>query len=465
MSTQQQRGQWSGGLAFVLASAGSAIGLGNLWKFPYLAYENQGGAFVLVYLAAIALVGIPIMAAEILLGRRTQRSPVGAFKILAAGRPGARLWPGVGLLGVTAGFVILSYYSVVAGWTLRYIVMALGGRLDDLAHHPAELESAFRAFLANGAEQTLCHFLFMALTTGVVFFGVRGGIERLSKLMMPFLLAIMTILVAYSATTPGWSTAVQFLFNARWEHFRGDTILLGLGQCFFSLSLGMGAMLTYGSYMRPADSIPRGAVWISLLDSAIALMACLVMFSIIFTFDFQVSASAAILFTTLPTVFFQLPGGGLISGLFYILIAIAALTSTVSLLEVVTSYAIDELGWSRRRASLTLGGGIFALGVLCALSFGGSAALSTFNPLGRDSTVGVFGTLDFLAANWMLPVGGLLIALFTGWLLGPHEARAELESGHGPLRAFGAWRFLIRFAAPLGVAAIIVSVILGAEYQ
>jgi len=462
----QPRGQWSGKLGFILAAAGSAIGLGNLWKFPYMAYENQGGAFVLIYIAAVLTVGIPIMMAEILLGRRFQSSPVGTFMKAGADRPGGKLWAGVGFLGVLAGFVILSYYSVVAGWTLHYILLALKGQLGELARQPELLQDHFvNGFLANGWQQSAYHLTFMALTTGAVFFGVKGGIERVARYLMPLLFTILIVLVIYATTTPGFDRAMSFLFRADFMAIDRYGFLEAIGQAFFSLSLGMGAMLTYGSYMNRANSIPRSTLQICGLDTLIGLAACVIMFSIIFSFDMQIQKSSTILFTTLPTVLVQLPGGNIVNGLFYLLIAFAALTSTISLLEVVSSFAIDELRWSRRRATLTMGSAIAVFGVLNAWSLGGSQALSTVNPLGRSSTQGLFGTLDYLAANWFLPVGGLLIALFVGWFFRRGDAFAELTEGHGEVRGFGLWRFLIRFVAPIVVGAIIVSVILGYEYQ
>jgi len=460
------RAQWTGRLGFILAAAGSAVGLGNLWKFPYITYENHGGAFVLVYLAAIVVVGAPIMMAEILLGRRSQKSPVGAFRELARDKAGGNLWMGVGFLGVIAGFTILSYYCVVAGWTIRYIIMAASGDLGRLASHPAALQAFFGEFLANPYQQILFHSLFMGATIAIVYFGVGKGIERAAKLLMPILLAILVMLVIYSFSTPGFGQALRFLFRPNFSELPASGVLEALGHSFFTLSLGMGAMLTYGSYMRKRDSIPRAAVTICALDTLIAIMACIVMFSIIFSFDFEVTKSSTILFTTLPVVFFKLPGGAAVSALFYVLVAFAALTSTISLLEVVASYTIDELGWSRRRATLSTGIAILVFGILSAVSLGGNATLSGFNVIGRSSTTGVFGTLDYLASNWFLPVGGLFIALFTGWILGRDETRKELEEGNGPLGwLFPAWRFFIRIAAPAAVGAIIVSVILGAEYQ
>ncbi len=461
-----ERSQWTGRLGFVLAASGSAIGLGNLWKFPYICYENNGGAFVLVYLAAIAVVGIPIMVAEVLLGRRSQKNPVGAFRVLAQGKAGGRWWQAVGFLGVMTGFVILSYYSVVAGWTIRYIVMAVSGKLGALAHHPAALQSFFGDFLGNPWQQISFHCLFMGATIGIVYFGVGRGIERAARFLMPVLVSILVMLVIYSFWTPGFNEAVRFLFRPNFGELTAGGVLEALGHSFFTLSLGMGAMLTYGSYMQKRDSIPRAALTICAMDTLIAIMACIVMFSIIFSFDFEVTKSSTILFTTLPVVFFQMPGGAAVSALFYVLVAFAALTSTISLLEVVASYAIDELGWRRQRATLTMGAAILVFGVLSAVSLGGNPTLSNINFIGRASTAGVFGTLDYLASNWFLPVGGFLIALFTGWFLGRDAAKEELEEGSGPLGwEFPLWRFLIRIAAPLAVGAIIVSVILGAEYQ
>jgi NSS family neurotransmitter:Na+ symporter len=282
---------------------------------------------------------------------------------------------------------------------------------------------------------------------------------------MPTLVGILVVLVVYVTTTSGFGRALTFLFRPNFSELTSGAVLEALGHAFFTLSLGMGAMLTYGSYIKKDISIPRAALAITGLDTLIALMACVIMFSIIFSFDIDVAKSSTILFTTLPSVFFQLPGAGLISGLFYLLVAFAALTSTISLLEVVSSFAIDQLGWSRPRATLTMGLVIAAFGALNALSLGGNATLTGLNPFGKAEAPGLLGSLDYLASNWFLPVGGFLIALFVGWFLGRGEAKEELEQGHGPMAAYGLWRFLIRFVAPLAVGAIIVSVFLGAEYQ
>ena len=455
-------------MGFILAAAGSAIGLGNLWKFPYVTHQNEGGAFVLIYLAAVVLVGLPIMAAEVLIGRRARRSPVGTFSLLGAGRPGGRAWAALGFMGVSAGFIILSYYSVVAGWTLHYIVLAIQGQLSVLARDAVALQDHFvNGFLADGTQQVSYHLTFMAMTVGAVYFGVKQGIERVAKVLMPLLFTILIFLVIYSATTAGFKPAMKFLFRPNFGDLHASSVLEAVGQAFFSLSLGMGAMLTYGSYMRRDSSIPRSVVEICLLDSLMGILACVIMFSIIFTFDLEVTQSATILFTTLPTVLVQLPLGSLVLGLFFVLVAFAALTSTVSLMEVVSSYAIDELGWPRKRATLTMGAAIGIFGVLSALSLGSNSVLSRINLFGRSSSEGVFSSLDYLAANWLLPLGGLLIALFVGWILNPQDVREELEEGHGAMgRSFGFLHFALRFVAPLAVGAILFSIIfLGAEYQ
>ncbi|MCA9797365.1 MAG: sodium-dependent transporter, partial [Candidatus Eremiobacteraeota bacterium] len=288
---------------------------------------------------------------------------------------------------------------------------------------------------------------------------------RVAKILMPLLFLILFGLLIYASTTSGFGEALRFLFRPDFHTLTKGAVLEALGHSFFTLSLGMGAMLTYGSYIGRDISVPRAALQISALDTIIALMACVIMFSIINTSGMEVTKSATILFTTIPTVLVKLPGAGLLNAFFYVLIAFAALTSTISLLEVVSSYAIDELGWTRHRATLTMGSVITVFGVLNALSLGGNAALSAVNLIGRESTAGVFGTMDYLASNWILPVGGFLIAIFTGWLLSPKLTRSELEDGHGLMKSFGGWLFLIRFVAPLAVGAIIVSVILGKEYN
>lgn len=443
-----------GRTGFVLAAAGSAVGLGNIWKFPYITYENGGGSFVLIYLVAVLLIGAPIMLSEVLIGRHTLLSPIGAFLKLGRNAFGGVAWSAVGWLGVLTGFVILSYYSVIAGWTVYYFGKCLSWSLQGFSSETADgLGDAFGAFLENGPLQIGFHAFFMIATVTVVSFGIRSGIEKVTKILMPILASILLLLCVNSIWSPGFGEAIRFIFHV--GPIRASSVLEAVGHAFFTLSLGMGAMITYGSYIGSKQSVPRAGAVVCLFDTVMGMAACIVMFSIIFSVPeaerlTSFSRSSTILFTTLPRIFYDLPFGVLLSPLFYLLVALAALTSTISLLEVVVSYFIDLRGWTRKRATLIAGSAIFLMGVPAALSLGASSALSDF------AGVGVLGALDYLASNWMLPIGGFFIAIFTGWFLDQSLTRRELESGHGGSFAlFGVWRFLVRFVCPLAIAWII----------
>ncbi len=459
-------------LGFVVAAAGSAIGLGNIWKFPYITYAHQGGSFVLVYLAAVALIGAPIMMAEILIGRRTGTSPVSAFLELARGVAGGRLWAAVGYLGVFTGFIILSYYSVVAGWTVYYFGKCVGWSIGGFPPEVAnDLQGQFVSFVSSGWLPLVFHTFFMLLTIGVILMGVKGGIERVTKILLPVLFAILALLCVVSIWSPGFHEAISFLFH--FSPIDRQAVLEAVGHSFFTLSLGMGAMITYGSYVARDHSIRRDAALVCVLDTLIALMACVVMFSIIFTVPEAqrtdtFSKSAAILFTTIPKMLYQLPLGTILAPLFYLLVAFAALTSTISLLEVVVSYFIDHRGWSRRRATWITGTVITALGGFAAYSLGASPTLAHWAPVGHgpgDSRVGLFNVMDYLASNWMLPVGGFFISAFTGWFLSNRLTRDELEAGGGPFRYHWLWKLLLRIVCPLAIAWIIASVIQGVAFN
>lgn len=462
--SKEQRGSF-GGLGFILAAAGSAIGLGNIWKFPYIAYQNEGGSFVLVYLVAILLIGAPIMIAEILIGRRTQQSPVGAFLAMAEREGTSKCWAWIGWLGILGGLTILSYYAVVAGWTVYYFGRCLAWSTRGFTAEAAEsLGPDFGAFLGNGPLQVTFHGLFMAATVGVVILGVKGGIERAAKVLMPILLGILILLVFASAGSPGFRDALGFLFHIGPIHAEG--LLEAVGHAFFTLSLGMGAMITYGSYVSRRESIPRAAATICILDTLIALMASVIMFSIIFAVPAAergetFARSATILFTTLPRMFYELPFGAFLSPVFYMLVALAALTSTISLLEVVVSYFIDVRGWSRKFATLTVGATIFLLGVPSALSNGANSFFGSITLAGQS---GFFSVVDYLASNWFLPLGGLGLALYTGWFLNARVSADEIEQGHGPFKLRKAWLFLLRFVCPLAILWIIWAVIQGRSF-
>ncbi len=457
-----------GQIGFIFAAVGSAIGLGNIWKFPYITYANDGGSFVLVYLAAIALIGLPIMMAELVIGRRTRQSPVGAFIRAAKDSAGGRAWGAVGGLAVTGSFILLSYYALIAGWTVYYFGQCLAWSARGMDLEGQTLGESFGAFLANGPLQIGFHALFMLITVGVVALGVHDGIERVTKALMPVLGAILLLLVVNSFWSPGFGEAMRFLFHV--GPITADGLLEAVGHAFFTLSVGMGAMVTYGSYMSSRQSIPRSAVTICLLDTLIAIMACVVMFSIIFSVSAAERAatfgkSATILFTTLPRMFYDMPLGVVLAPLFYLLVGFAALTSTISLLETVASYLIDRRGFSRRRASLVTGAAIFAFGIPSGLSLGASGALSSFAPFGERAE-GFFGTMDYTVSNWILPLGGLSMAVFVGWFLSRGKSREELAAGHGDVsRWHSIWRnVLLRFVCPVAILWIIWAVIGGRSF-
>ena len=453
----QPREHWSSNMGFILAATGSAIGLGNLWKFPFITWENGGGAFVLIYLVCILAVGLPIMMAELLIGRKTQKSPVGAL------REAIGPWGGwIGAWGVMAGFIILSYYSVVAGWSLFYFVKTIGWSLGGF---PAGMDAGdlFTEVTEDGGLQFLLSGLFMAATVGIVYFGVHGGIERVARISLPILFVILVLLLVSALTMEGSGEALAFIFRPNFSELEPRGVLEALGHSFFTLSLGMGAMITYGSYVAKNRSIVKAAGTIVLLDTLIALFATVIMFSVIFTVPGmreQVNRGAAgMLFISLPELFYNVvPVGAVLGPLFYVLVALAALTSTISLLEVVVSYFIDERNMPRPKATLVSGGAIFLFTVLSALSFGALPALSTFEIF--EGKAGVFLTLDHFASNWALPLGGLLITLGAGWFMSREATESELVDATTPgWFRYGAWRFFMRYVAPIAVAAILIAVI------
>jgi NSS family neurotransmitter:Na+ symporter len=449
------RGQWGSRVGFILAAAGSSVGLGNLWKFPYLTWENGGGGFVLVYLLSVIFLGFPIMVAEILIGRRAQASPVPAFEKL-----GGRGWSVVGWLGVAAGAIILSYYTVIAGWSLRSFFQCVMWSVNG---YEAPAGSEFGRFLASGWLQIGLTALFTVFTTAIVYRGIGGGIERASKIMMPALLLILVYLLITALTLKKSGAALDHMWIPRFDRTPAHAVLLAMGQAFFSLSLGLGAMITYGSYLRKQESIPRAAAWVVVCDSGVALIAGMTMFSIIHSvpgLDQRVSASSVgMIFITLPELFYTtMPGGVVLGPLFFVLVAFAALTSTISLGEVAASLLIDRLGWSRPRAVIVSAATIFVASVLCALSVGAVGPLSTFEVF--KGKAGLLSTLDHLVANDLLPLGGLGITVFVGWFLGRKACLEELGLERPP-RWFTVWIWCVRVLAPLLILALLALVLSG----
>ena len=463
----EKREQWGSSLGFILAAAGSAIGLGNIWKFPYITGENGGGAFVLVYLACIAVIGLPVMLCEIAIGRHTQRNPVGAFKQLSPkssavahliglgivlngtflfcfGKPGWGAlalilgalifrygWVMVGVMGVLSGFIILSFYSVVAGWTLGYVFKALTGKLafSDVA----TAGEHFSTFITNPYWAIGCHFIFMLLCVMIVYRGIQSGIERWSKILMPLLFLLLVALIVRGITLPGAMKGVRFYLSPDFSKITAESILIALGHAFFSLSLGMGAIITYGSYVDRKQNLFVSALSITALDTLVALMAGLAMFPAVFAQGFDPAAGPGLVFKVIPTVFNQIPMGTFWAALFFILLMVAALTSGISLLEVVTAYFVDERKWSREKATVVFGGVIFLLGSLCAISVADWNRLSWLQKILEtvfgETKGSFFDVLDNLATNWMLPLGGLFISLFVGWIWGTKNATDEIRQG------------------------------------
>jgi NSS family neurotransmitter:Na+ symporter len=440
-----QRGYWGSGLGFVLAVVGSAIGLGNIWRFPTEAGQNGGGAFVLVYVIATFLIGVPVMLAELALGRKTQRNPVGAYRSLAPGSG----WGLAGGLGVLTGLIILSYYSVVAGWTLKYIWVAVSGSLHGAT--PEAIGATFNGFIQDPVAVLICHLLFMLLTIRIVMGGIQGGIERAAKILMPVLFGLLLLLVARSLTLPGASEGLRFYLKPDFVKLDVVVILKAVSQAFFSLSLGMGAIITYGSYLSPKQDLVSSALYVSFFDFFIAFLAGLAIFPALFSVPgLSPDVGPGLIFVVLPNIFNAIPLGNFFGAAFFILLGIAALTSAISMLEVVVAFTIDEFGWTRRRAAIGAGGVIFLLGIPSAL--------------GNGAVVFFSGTLDFANqyfGGMALVVGALLVSLFVGWKWGIGNAVEELERGRGTFRLGTVWGFLIRFVCPLAILTILFQLLRG----
>lgn len=444
MSVSNNRDSFGSKFGILAAAAGSAVGLGNIWKFPYITGQNGGGAFLLIYLLCVFLLGIPVMISEFSIGRRGQRNVFGSFKAIAPGTP----WYFVGIMGVVAAFVILSFYSAVAGWTLEYIVKSIAVGFGNQSTQ--QLGDAFQNFLAHPIRPIIWQLIFMALTAYIVAGGIKNGIEKYNKFLMPLLVVALLILCVRAITLPNAAKGLAFLFKPDFSKVTIKTVLFAMGQAFFSLSLGMGALITYASYFRKSDDLGRTALNVSLADTLIAILAGVVIFPAVFSFNIEPTAGPSLVFITLPEIFSHIPLGNLFGLIFFILLAVAALTSTVSVLEVVVAYFSEELNITRLRATLLASFSISVLGVFASLSFG---PLSNFTPLGKT----IFDMLDFLASNILLPLGGMLIVIFVGWYINKSTLFDEISnSGELKARYFPIYRFVVRFIAPLAIAAIFI---------
>ncbi len=442
-NANKKREHWATRAGFVLATAGSAVGLGNIWRFPYMTGEHGGAAFILIYLVAVLLLGYPLVVNEMVLGRAAQRDPVGVFKVLAPNSP----WWLVGALGVFTGFIILSYYAVVAGWSLAYIYKVVVATVVPGIDHAR----VFQDHVGSVWEPILWQALFLILTVGIIAAGVVKGIQRWSMVLMPVLFVLLLVLIVRSVTLPGAGEGLAYYLRPDFSKVTGRTLLAALAQAFFSLSLGMGAIMTYGSYLDDKDEIPSNAMMVGGLDTGVALLAGFALFPAIFALGFEPGAGPGLAFITLPAVFAQMPLGAFFGVLFFILLGIAALTSAISLLEVVTAWLMDEKDWSRKRAAVVMGLVIFIVGLPATLGY---SVLKDFSFPGLNKDL--LDTYDWISNSILLPVGGFMMAIFTGYVWGAKHAIAEVNKGHKRFMIGQGWALLIRYVVPVLIFFIMV---------
>jgi NSS family neurotransmitter:Na+ symporter len=441
-------GEWSSRWIFILAAAGSAVGLGNIWKFPYLAGEHGGGAFVLVYLLCVAMIGVPIMMAEIMLGRRGRQSPINTMRALARECRLSRHWQLLGWGGVVAGFLILSYYSVIGGWTVAYIFRIASGTFSNLSAEA--IAGSFDQFVSDPERLLAWHTMFVAMSMIVVSRGVRSGLEQAVRYMMPALFVILLMLVGYAMNTGFFVEGLKFLFRPDFNKLSGASVLAAMGQAFFSLSLGMGAIMVYGSYLPRHASIARSSLSVAGADTLVALLAGLAIFPIIFANGLDPAQGVGLVFKSLPLAFSQMPGGLFFGTLFFILLTFAAWTSAISLVEPVAAYLVENRGMSRPRACVWIGCTTWFIGLGTIFSFN---IWSNFRIFGKLT---FFESVDFLTSNLLLPLGGLFIAIFAAWYMSERARRDEIVLGDS--LAYHAWLFLLRYIAPLAVLAVLLNV-------
>lgn len=443
---------WSSRTAFLLSAIGFAVGLGNIWRFPYIAGENGGGAFVLIYLAVVFAIGAPLVAAELMIGRRGRMSPIVSMRKVAKESGASEAWGLVGVTALVATFAILTFYAVVAGWAMDYLLRALVGGFRNL--DAAQSRAMFDDLLASPWRLALWQGVVLAVTAFITSRGVNRGIERAALVLMPMLFAILIIMAVYGATTKGFADAAAFLFVPKFEDVTARTFLVAIGQAFFSVGVAMGGMMTYGAYLPKSIKPPASSVIIVSADTLVAIVAGLAIFPIVFAYGLEPAEGTGLVFQTLPLAFSAMPFGEVIAALFFLLLTAAALTSTVANFEPLLSWAQERRGLSRRRAAVIFGVLIFAVGAGSVLSFN---LLKDFHPLAFIALfegMTIYAATDFIASNILLPVGALFTAIFAGWVVKQEIAREELELPEG--LAFRGWRFLIRYVAPVAIVVLLV---------
>lgn len=435
-------GHWSSRMAFILAVTGSAVGLGNIWKFPYVAGENGGGAFVIVYLICVFVIGMPVMMSEILIGRRGRRNPVATMRLLGEEEGHLPHWQWAGALSVLAGMLILSYYSVVAGWTLAYVLKSTSGAFTGAT--AAEVGDVFRSFTGSLTQSSLVHTLFMGLSIFVVARGVERGLEQAVRFMVPALLLLLLVLLGYAMNSGSFGLGLRFMFSPDFGALSWDSVLAAMGQAFFTLSLGMGAVMAYGAYLPAETSITGTTATVVVADTVFAILAGLVVFTLVFANGLDPAEGPGLIFDILPLAFGQMAGGAFFASLFFLLLSLAAWTSAIGLMEPAVAWLVEHRNRTRAQAALVVGGLIWLLGFATVLSFNALADV-------RFLRGTVYDNLDYVTSNVMLPLGGFLITVFAAWIMCRNSSADEL-GGAGVL--YRAWRFLARFVAPVAIAFI-----------
>ncbi|MEM8766611.1 MAG: sodium-dependent transporter [Pseudomonadota bacterium] len=448
--TESRHGMWSNRWLFVLAAAGSAVGLGNIWKFPYIAGENGGGAFVLLYLACIAFIGIPIMMAEVLIGREGRQSPINTMRHLVKQHHRRPAWVLVGWSGVAAGFLILSYYVVIAGWALFYIVKMGMGALDGVTAE--EASGIFNDFLADPLQLVAWQTLFMVLTVFIISRGVISGLEAAVRWFMPMLFVLMAVLLGYAVNSDGWAQGVEFMFRFDLASLTPDAVLAAMGQAFFTLSLGMGAIMAYGAYLPSQTSIFPTVTIIAGLDTLVAVVAGLCIFPIVFANGLEPSAGPGLMFETVPLAFGQMPFGAVFGALFFLLVSFAAITSAISISEPALAYLVEEYNAKRGRVAISLGVICWLIGLGSVFSFNIWADVPILNQ------PNFFEFASFVTDKVMLPLGGMFIALFGAWALPKTVIGAQLGIDGG-FKAF-IWKALAGVLAPLSVLTVFINALI-----
>lgn len=438
-----ERGRWGSKIAFIFAATGSAIGLGNIWRFPMTVGKYGGAIFVLVYILAVALVGFTVMLAEMTIGRHTQQNTVGAFEKIKPKTP----WKFIGFLAMVTSICIFSYYSVIAGWAVGYLTKTLSGTFKGAVTSQMS-EKIYSDFTSDPVQTILCFLIIIGITTFIISKGVKAGIERWTKILMPMLLILIIFLAVKALTLPGAREGLSFYLKPDFSKLNGTVVLFAFGQAFFSLSLGMGIMITYGSYIPKSVNMVSSAAWVSFSDSFIAFLAGIIIFPTLFAIPgIEPTAGPGLVFKVFPLIFSKIPAGNYFGILFFLLLLVAAITSTISLLEVSVSYFIDARKWSRKKASLLLGGFAFCLGIPSTLSSGGMKLFTDIDFMGK---------FDVIFANIMLAIGALLICIFVGWVWGIKTPVKEIRSGNASFTIRPLWVFSLKFLSPVVLIIILI---------